>query len=1014
MSTNNTNWKNNHKSSDKKYYCKKNNYFNEIKNNNKSKKNNKPKVNNYKTNKSYYKPKVKHYNKAFKTKEITYTSSTDSIENKIDNCLKENNYQDVLNKIEEEKVVDDIKYENTYNEGQKNNYDFVNKENNLLYNSNSFEQEMQSIQETEKASFQEGTIEEEYSFEEPVLTKKIKKEDNIEYVLPPKEEIMEEENRKTRPAFLYILGPLLLIIMLLGTTYAFFNYYKEEKREADIVAGDVYVKLSSDTTPSISIAKAYPRTVSEARERTDNYVDFTILSKNTSKTDTVIYDLNLQNGENQTGTRIDKQYLKFDLSILDSNNVETYLMEAVGFDTFNNTDLSAIFNVPIETNEQVSTKYRLRMWISDEVIIGDVAGATYTSNEFNNLYANISLNINTSVTDKSMPLIVRANSSYIENGVSYLIATLTNEYLLAEEGETLEENDTVRVEISSPSNRVVFNYIDNKGNEVTTGLSSIDKTYTFSKNEDVSIKVFMKETNGVALDTTIHFRVTKNGSVVKEYDQIVHVIEEDYCSTNGFSSLADCILVSNTGAQTTRDAKNLIASKGAPNVNTTAPSYMDSEHTIIDVANSEQGLYAVEDDQGTSYIFRGDVKNNNVQFGGYFWKILRINGDGTIRMIFNGGGNSLPADGGKTLGYNASISNSNASGYGSPYEFNIPYTGPTYVGYMYNEAASPTVSNETEHTYLWDFNYYWGESYTTTVGADGVTYFQLSQGENSYPFVQGTLSTMQTAKDGNNVLQLTKTPYTCKATDSASTNCVTLYKVNSITDSTTANVQYITMSPITTDKSVVDTNTKDSNAKHELDTWYANKFMNNSNNGNLVSTYIADNIWCNDRSILSTYKDSDGVNQTISSDYTTGYLLTKNTLFAGRVRLVEAGDLYKFATLRCANVNDKFSSTAAIGNGMLNYPIGLITADETVLAGSKYGEINSDIYLQINSEYATMTPVSYYSNNSYTYIFRVKSDGMLSYNPVNGGYALRPTINLKANVLIDDGDGTASNPYTIQ
>ena len=52
--------------------------------------------------------------------------------------------------------------------------------------------------------------------------------------------------------------------------------------------------------------------------------------------------------------------------------------------------------------------------------------------------------------------------------------------------------------------------------------------------------------------------------------------------------------------------------------------------------DSEVGLYSTEDNDGTTYFYRGDVKNNYVSFGGFIWRIVRINGDGNIRMIYQG------------------------------------------------------------------------------------------------------------------------------------------------------------------------------------------------------------------------------------------------------------------------------------------------------------------------------------------------------------------------------------------
>ena len=62
------------------------------------------------------------------------------------------------------------------------------------------------------------------------------------------------------------------------------------------------------------------------------------------------------------------------------------------------------------------------------------------------------------------------------------------------------------------------------------------------------------------------------------------------------------------------------------------------EHTIYSKESdkSEKGLYAALDDYGISYYYRGSVLNNNVYFAGMKWKIVRINGDGSVRLLYNG------------------------------------------------------------------------------------------------------------------------------------------------------------------------------------------------------------------------------------------------------------------------------------------------------------------------------------------------------------------------------------------
>ena len=47
-------------------------------------------------------------------------------------------------------------------------------------------------------------------------------------------------------------------------------------------------------------------------------------------------------------------------------------------------------------------------------------------------------------------------------------------------------------------------------------------------------------------------------------------------------------------------------------------------------------VYQAEDWLGTTYYFAGAPKDNWISFGGYYWRIIRINGNGSIRLIYSG------------------------------------------------------------------------------------------------------------------------------------------------------------------------------------------------------------------------------------------------------------------------------------------------------------------------------------------------------------------------------------------
>lgn len=67
------------------------------------------------------------------------------------------------------------------------------------------------------------------------------------------------------------------------------------------------------------------------------------------------------------------------------------------------------------------------------------------------------------------------------------------------------------------------------------------------------------------------------------------------------------------------------------------PSANDDGTVNVTSAESENSLLcSTSDNLGISYYYRGNVVNNYVYFGNFYWRIVRINGDRTIRLIYDG------------------------------------------------------------------------------------------------------------------------------------------------------------------------------------------------------------------------------------------------------------------------------------------------------------------------------------------------------------------------------------------
>ena len=144
---------------------------------------------------------------------------------------------------------------------------------------------------------------------------------------------------------------------------------------------------------------------------------------------------------------------------------------------------------------------------------------------------------------------------------------------------------------------------------------------------------------------------------------------DSYCKDNGFNTLSDCMLVMNNHESSVDIAKTNIKAKGTPDFSKTA--------------TTDEGLFMAEDDEGESYYYRGAVKNNYVSFAGFIWRIIRRNGDGSIRLIYAGKKTSDTGDA-TTIGN---------------YPFNNNFYDYTFIGYKYNtEFSLNTNNNITSYT----------------------------------------------------------------------------------------------------------------------------------------------------------------------------------------------------------------------------------------------------------------------------------------------------------------------------
>ncbi len=327
------------------------------------------------------------------------------------------------------------------------------------------------------------------------------------------------------------------------------------------------------------------------------------------------------------------------------------------------------------------------------------------------------------------------------------------------------------------------------------------------------------------------------------------------------------------------------------------------EHNKENCTLEENGIYEVEGDGGKSYVYRGTVNNNWVKFANMYWRIIRINEDGTLRIIYSG-------------------------------------TTPSKDGRWTDQDKAEAISKEP---------------------------FNINNNDNKY------VGFMYGGKDGE----------ASKSYEEATKN---------------------------------ETN---SNILTKLIEWYNSNLGNNPDYYNLIDGNTG---FCNDREINT---NEIGWWQGEATPKLRGYG-TNTTSYAAFSRFLTPNNDWKTIedgatpTLKCKNKNRDLFTTkeSKQGNKALPVPIGLITADEAIYAGSFGGAKNWGYWLNINNHYWSISSSTFGENKAY--VFLIYNDGSLGnaiieenrYTGVNNLLAIRPVINLKANLNFT-GNGLVNTPYEI-
>jgi len=107
------------------------------------------------------------------------------------------------------------------------------------------------------------------------------------------------------------------------------------------------------------------------------------------------------------------------------------------------------------------------------------------------------------------------------------------------------------------------------------------------------------------------------------------------------------------------------------------------------ISTADEALLAsAEDDYGTSYYFRGAVTNNYVEFANKCWRIVRVSGDGSVKLILHNDNTTKVANPCDAANNSASAAFARYSGEKYTSKFNTNYDDNAYVGFKYGTVGA--------------------------------------------------------------------------------------------------------------------------------------------------------------------------------------------------------------------------------------------------------------------------------------------------------------------------------------
>ncbi|MDO4375887.1 MAG: hypothetical protein Q4C33_01770 [bacterium] len=429
---------------------------------------------------------------------------------------------------------------------------------------------------------------------------------------------------------------LITTLCLIATSYAFFTLYLRQSEDNKVTALSCFSTTLTEENSAINLSNEFP--ISDAEGLKKNPFTFKI-TNNCSKYVRTYITIDSLNEENNT--YISSKYMKANISISGTISDQSILIGTQKTKLLdNNHNGYILLETGLEPNE--SKEYNLRLWIDYDTTAQQGANKKYQGQI-----------VIVSEPDENAP----DNWNSAPDGT--LLAALRNDPL-----NKLKEPLTV------PGREISAHTKDDISETSIMSIDDTYKNYYWTYGTDFS-------SNSILFNLTS----TKVTSSVYKYS---------------YTELIGKYIVSNEPSENSASTTTQINTNNLYRVfyvtNATENNLTYKEVTSNKKKN-EALLASTKDDYGTSYYFRGAVKNNYVQFANKCWRIVRINGNGTIKIVLHNDNINNSANPCSSINNDktAAFARYSKSAYTS--KWNELYEDNAYIGLMYGTTNSSNYAN---------------------------------------------------------------------------------------------------------------------------------------------------------------------------------------------------------------------------------------------------------------------------------------------------------------------------------